>query len=399
MHYFDSPARHFSFLNEGFRQSEFRLNFLGYLNTGYHFLTRSGFTCGYMPTEQLGDDLGGYFLFNTVGKIIGPTEPFIIYYTLFISVLVFGLGLASLGIFWRFKFWKARLFAIGIFAFCALYMTYILDLHVFNYFSICLCAFFWGLIKIIPKERWLVLVILFGLLGGYLNLVRSHSGTVLLLLVSTCILAHQTGVRRILLIGSLAICIFPGVLQSRYLDLRNKELARRECTIPDGIKVGHYIWHTAYVGLSYIYNPRLDIVWSDEKAYAKTNALIPDQKDWIFRFHITKFHEENMKKLYLQAWKDEPFFVLNIYLAKIADVLIQCGVWLLGIVYFYRHKSWNFDRPLSPGFLVIGLFLLAPPLLAWPFPIYTCGIFVWSAFLCALLGANYLEKNQVSDVA
>ncbi len=264
------------------------------------------------------------------------------------------------------------------------------------------------------RLKWSALIalsVLFGVLAGFGNLLRSYSGIGVAVCVGVLWWLRSTRRWRTVVgvLGSTATVVLAVLVQTGVMAVINT--ARVEATgqtlqqLPDA----HALWHSMYMGLSYPepitgLPSRFGVTWSDEYGWEKAREVDPDVV--IASAH----YDAILKDLYWEKVASDPWGAVKLYAQKtmyvaghfsgmIAFIFAGFGLALL--------RKGPHRKPVVIGLLISVpmLFLgLAPPILVMPLLYYyselsaalgllsviALGSLVWSlsTFPAVLLGAE-----------
>ena len=263
----------------------------------------------------IGDDPGIYYFIPKLAQMFSISLP--VATQLFFTGLLALSGIAAaIGIF--------RLFKSNYVRFCGVIMLlafvrrgfYVTDVYqapaiaVIGIIPLGLYAFSRGGMRI-----QIATLIWSGLLCSLCNQIRSHSGTLGLLFLLTCIIIRcwkeKKAFRQILLrIAVLFICCIPiwGFMEYQ-IKQRNDFLLQHGMNASD-LTSGHFFWHNMYIGLSWLPN-QYGIKWNDNCAVDKVLSEAPDVKIGSVRY------ESELRRHYFELVKKDPVFIVKTYLSKV----------------------------------------------------------------------------------
>lgn len=333
-----------------------------------------------------GDDAGIYYfipwLANSFGLSIDQAISLF-----FNSLLILGTLFAITSFFFLFHHWTSRLIsAIGMIA-LALVTHHFFDVYILPFF---VTASLIPLLILLTHKPFKLapFLALSGLIAGYSNMIRAHSGTGTLLFILTWLLLSHRKNKLLLCSVLLLFSILP-ILNFKYLELkRNEFLAQKNPTYPIDSN-GHPIWHSIYLGLSYLQNP-YGIEWSDTVALEKAKTINPKI------ISCSDEYEQILKNQFFEILKNDPSFIIRTLLAKLGNLLIKMAIFAnLGLVLLFYVKP-----PLSHliPFLLSAIFYALPGLLAIPAYPYVVGLLSVSTLFGIYMTCMALEKLRAEPI-
>jgi hypothetical protein len=197
----------------------------------------------------------------------------------FASLLGIGLIIATACFLCIFKHWSSRLISV---------VALLLLTFVTYHYSDVYIAFFLGVTSTVPlfllfsrtsyPETWkLGLSVAFsGLVIGYCNLIRSHSGTGALLFILSWVLVSKTVSTKQKLFSSLLLLVFTSLpfIHFNTLETKRDEFLSNINSNHRHVSISHTFWHPIYLGLGYLLN-NYGIEWSDSIGLIKATSINP----------------------------------------------------------------------------------------------------------------------------
>ncbi|MBI4022812.1 hypothetical protein HY375_01460 [Candidatus Berkelbacteria bacterium] len=304
------------------------------LEQALHGLERTGTPLvSELPDGQLApagftDDVGIYWFIPALARWLDiPVDQaqVVFFWGLMVSALVVGL-IAT----WRlFRSWPERLVATIALGLLATYGLFIWDVYVISAIApLLLIPAFLAFLDGGKVSRWHAgFFFLAGLLMASSNLIRSHSGTVVLIFMVVALgsvptLALKTRVAfALFLVAGLAVIqlVFTGLIANRDAYL----VAHQPGYLP--VEDVHPIWHNLYIGFGYLappFNP-FGITYSDTVADQAARSVNPDVD------YVSAEYEAILKQQVFEILRTEPRFFFDTIFAK------------LGIVFFFLLKFAN----------------------------------------------------------
>lgn len=350
--------------------------------THIHFLGKKGEN--YYPLWG-GDDLGAIYFITKIAYFFNLSNDS--------AILVFYIAALFIAFFTSVIFFLKinkitllkKCYIISTISLLVLVSYNIGDVYIFYSVAPLLCV----PLFLMQKENLSYMNILFyiicGLLIGYSNYIRAHSGTAVFIFIIFYLLLKKISFTKSLIIF---ILLFFGVFITKLhfnftLKERDNFLKTRgiEVTIE---KNKHVLWHNVFIGLGFIYN-KYNITPTD------TCAL-----EWVKKIdssiaYFSQEYESTLKKEFFRILRESIGFVLNSYFAKLGII----GAYLLlslnfSLIFIFRNscKFFRNYRFYFPFLLAIGWGIL-PGLLFLPFNSYILG----GITFCVLL-SNFIIINE-----
>lgn len=226
-----------------------------------------------------------------------------------------------------------------------------------------------------------------GFIIGFGHMVRSHSGTpVVLAILALVALDSKAGVgRKLVALGGLAVGIalviglFSGLVAARDTYL-TREVPRYEIEAS-----GHPFWHSVYIGLGYVPNEMVP-EYRDEVAVAKVNEIAPGTP------YLSPKYEAILKAEVFRIARQEPGFVIRQVLAKIPPTvkwpLIFGNIGLL--LFFWSRPPVRLWAGFTAGLAFESLF----GVLVIPSAAYLVGLASFSAVVAIIGATRYTEQPR-----
>jgi hypothetical protein len=283
---------------------------------------------------------------------------------------------------------KYHFYMIILGTFC----LFILDVYIIAYFItsfIPFCIYFLKKKNIENSKLSIgVLTCAVGVLAGFANIVRIHSGTGMFLFVVLLFLLIRTAIIvKVLFISILSVSyMFPNLYLKYNISARDYWLKKHIPNIEVMSNDRHVVWHSLYCGLSFIPN-KYGLIWLDSCSFNKATQIDSSLK--FANYQIPEKYETIIKKEYINMVRSDPVFILKTYITK------ACYALLFLLLYFNLEivvilKIIKADKMYIP-FLTTFFFYLVPAILVWPFPMYFLG-----AINCCLFFFIFISSNQES---
>lgn len=228
-----------------------------------------------------------------------------------------------------------------------------------------------------------------GILMGYSNFIRIHSGTGMLCFIFLWLLLNETlSIRAKLASISIVALTFTLPYWHFHSLEKNRDQFLTEASSKVMGKVQHPKWHNIYIGFGFLDNP-YGIAYSDTISYKKVQSICPEAAD-----HLNEKYEAILKNECLHLFFKDPLFVIQTVLYKGLVILLKAlFCFNFGLLSFAIMKiQW---KGLIP-FLFSAIFYSLPGLATMPFTAYVLG----SLTLCAIYGiyftATLIEKRAHS---
>lgn len=329
---------------------------------------------GYQPLWG-GDDLGVYYFVVKTASLFGfaldNAIKFFFASILFISYLIviyFFLKYST-------KSLIPKIYAIITFGIVAVFSYTIGDVYILYTVApmICITAF---IINYKSHKLWLryIVFIIIGLIIGYSNFIRAHSGTIALVFIILSILLSSQKIKFKTIVLAF---LFIGVLLTKahfnyLLNERNEFLRNKKINFE--VKQKHVFWHNTFLGLGFMYNKH-NLYPKDEVALEWALRINPEVK------YFSDQYETVIKKEYFKFIFNNPGYVLMNYSAKIGVILFFIiGSLNIGLYALFKVKKDELFYPFC-GAIFMGVL---PGLIFLPYDSYILG-----GITVSVLMANY----------
>lgn len=339
------------------------------------------------------DDLGIYYFIPTLAKFGGLSIEFAIE-CFFNALLLVGFLISIYCFFSVFKRFSSRLISfIGLFLLTFVVVPLFLDVYVGSFFAIVTTISLFTLYEQKNgKWKWVFPTCFAGIIAGYCNFIRCHSGTgaILFILVYLTIYQKIRIQKKIFLIALLALSIAIPYLHFALLEKqRDAFLTEKDpnyCPIP----AVHPKWHSIYIGFGYLTN-KYRIEYNDTISFEKAKSVNPN-----ILYH-SKEYEKILRNECFYLFRSDPIFILKTVLAKTFKLLIKLILFFnVGLfALFYVKPSFRFFAP----FIVSGLFYALPGILTMPATAYVSGMVSLATLLALILIGLAIEKFKASEVS
>jgi hypothetical protein len=232
-----------------------------------------------------------------------------------------------------------------------------------------------------------------GVLAGISNLIRSHSGTAVLIFAATVIVltnrskTWKAGALGIVLVGAvLAPLAMKGLVLHRdaYLASHVASYEPRE--------VGHPFWHSIYIGLGFVQNP-YGIQYRDEVADQKVRSISPGAR------YLSEEYETILRQAVLSLVVKDPYFVVRSLLGKAratARIFVDSVPTILLAIMLCSLATAPLGRQpfLVWSLLAGGLFSALPGVLVWPWISYMNGAIAFALLYVLYLLAEWSDRER-----
>jgi len=371
-------------------QIEYTINGLNATNEPLIALDQTGYY-----SAGLGDNQGVYYFVSLIAKYFNLSGDAATNIFLF-SLLFLATSIAICSFFLLFKNWIFRITAI-IGCFLAAKIAYLCsDIYITYFFVVFALIPLFILIKNrYPQSKWIWISTLAfsGILIGYSNFIREHSGTIVFIFILLWIALDKILNKKQ---KALYICflfvftLIPYTHQKSLTMKRDLFLTQHSKTktfllnqnqpnpfeesIPTNTKNTNTFkapstpifckWHLFYIGLGYKKN-KYGIQYSDHFGLMKARSHNPEIQ------YLSKKYDQILKKEYFSILKSDPWFVLHLYFRKFLSIalLIFRHVYLGILFFFFARPSWREFLP----FCIAGLFGSIPGIVVIPHVKYALG--------------------------
>lgn len=337
------------------------------------------------------DDPGIYYFIPWIAKVTGLSIDSTI--NLFFGLLL-GVGalVSIVCLFCMFKHWSIRSISIiGI---------SLLTLVSFHYSDVYIASFF-AVTSIIPiflllhhksySFHWKFLPILFfsGVVIGYSNFIRSHSGTGTYLFLIAWIALNKQFLVKEKISFLLFLSIFVSIPYIHFNSLeKNRDHFLLE-TNPEykSRSISHPLWHPIYLGLSYLDNP-YGIEWEDAIGFKTAVSIDPEVQLYSEKYELL------LKNRFFAILRENPIFVLKTLLFKLFSILLRIAMFVnFGFLFLaYIGVSFRFVSP----FIFSACFYSLPGILVLPVNNYLIGLASISTLFGLIMIGLGIEKYLAS---
>jgi hypothetical protein len=232
---------------------------------------------------------------------------------------------------------------------------------------------------------FMIMALLIGGLTSAGHLIRSHSGTpIILFVIIVLVFSKSVKIKKL---------IFLGILLSGFLipQIIFKSIIRSRDTFLTQVNAGasyernvHAFWHSIYIGLGYLKNG-YGLNYSDQVAYDKAAEVNPNIKI------LTNEYEALIKSETIKFIKEHPLFVAKTVIVKglvlIGYFLIFCN---LGFWIILKKKFDSLDW----GFIGGLLFCSLTGFLVVPHPKYMLGFISFSILYGCISYGLSIDKKR-----
>ncbi len=335
------------------------------------------------------DDLGNYYLIPSIAKGLGISIDQAID-LFFGSLLAVGAMVAFFCFYSAFTHWASR-----VVSFIAISL---LTIASFRYSDVYI-TFFFASATLIPlfalkKPRGALYFAIAGVLIGYCNFIRSHSGTgVLLFLFLWLILNPNLQWNKKAFYFSVLVlsCLLP-YLHFHHLEQQRDRYLSKISPAYESLRVTHPKWHSIYLGLGYFPN-RHGIEWSDRCAWEKALSINPNVKN------CSPEYEKILRNLVFQIAKEDPIFILKTLLHKFLKIICRFLIFFNFGIAFYFYVKPQLHQVL-PFFISAGFYSLSG-ILVMPINVYLAGMSsvatLFGLYMICVGIEKYTQKNLITQ--
>ena len=333
---------------------------------------------GYGPS-MISDDLGSYFIIPKIVEFFGLSLDASIQ-LLYTGSVILAFIAGALGSWFYCKTTLGKLISILALALLSAVMAGIGDYYIFM--GVVPMAFIPWYLYLEDRGKVKASFVYFAIMGlliGSAHLIRSHSGTSVLIFVSLSLLLTKQYSKKvklafvvIILMGmSMVFTGFDKVMEQRVAFLKSIDSPHD----PEGIRAR---WHNLYYSLGYLYNFHAFEGWTDGPGHEPSDTYsvrkaLSIKPDVIL---YSSDYEELLKTEYFKFVKNHPFFIIQTFFAKFGVLLMYVLLFMnVGLILsFYYLKSFKFLFFFCTG---IGFNMLFG-LLATPEYQYLMGLFAFA---------------------
>jgi len=239
-----------------------------------------------------------------------------------------------------------------------------------------------------------------GLLAGATHMIRSHSGTGVLIFIILSILLSKDYSKKLKLtfgmILLISVLVIPTGFKSFVVQKRVAYLKSIDC--PYDLSGKRMLWHNVYYSLGYIDNP-YGIVSSDSHSVQKAVSINTEVS------LLSPEYENILRNEVFRVIKTHPFFVIKTVFAKFGICLMYLLIFAnVGLVLsIYYPKGYRFELPFAAGIAFNMLF----GILTEPEYQYLLGLFAFATMYVmysidfavhrGLLNRFKKQKEEVMD--
>ena len=348
------------------------------------------------------DDIGSYFFVPYLSNLLSLNVEL----TAKIFFSLYGLIALIIALFGINKLYtnkKSKIYGFIHITLLALLFIYVGDNYSF-YGSTCIMLIPLWLILINTKKinlKNLILLSLFtGLIIGFSNIVRSHSGTSVLLSILIFFIFSKKIKKNILKIFSIFIICIPIFIINLSFDyLKNK---RAELLVLDKYKIkliergietynARAMWHNFYYGLGYLY--------SSKEYYPQANDTNSVKKAQSIEPNIVLFskkYENLLRKEYFSFILNNPMSYFETMAAKAGVIIFYIIIFTnISLLIFIKHKKIN----TTFYFFLVGIiFNSLFGIMATPEYSYLLGLFAYCVFFNINYYNLYRNKNILNKI-
>jgi hypothetical protein len=373
----------------GDRYREVNEALAGWNETGMPLVGRNN---GRWEPVPCGDDTGLFYivplLARTAGWSADRSLDFFLLGTLFISAAagIAGLWLGASGV------WQRTLAIVPISL--GAYLSYKLgDVYLIQG-SVVLMLIPWLVYSLrtnVKSGRRFLVVFLSGVFLGLAHWVRTQSGSPVLVFfaVLVCFSQLQRSIKIFLTVTLMAGMSLPLLYAQLPLHDRDTFLVMHEPGYRRSLN-SHLIWHTAFLGLSYLTNPYVP-AWRDSVAVEYAQAIDPAA------IYGGEEYEAILRSRVEEIIRQQPRFILNTVAAKsgvlawmlLLSINIGLGAAILA------PKPLGTELAFWLAMAVAGL----PGILAIPEPQYVLGMIAFALCYWYYSVSFYLERSSAMDTA
>lgn len=360
----------------------------GYIRTGIPLVSYFNDNCqgpvNTLGPSGLGDNLGSYFFIPKFVELTGINVNIAIqlFYTGF---TFFAFVIGTIGC-WRYcKTSIGKWISIFGLAVVSCIIAGIGDYYVYaGAIPIALIPLWLELDNNGTKKNVFIFCIISGLVAAFGHLMRSHSGTSVLMIIIGCLLftKRYSKIFRFSCIMAIGLVLFSAFFTfNKIVEKRNKFLTNIGCT--QDLSGQRIMWHNAYYSLGYLVNDYGFNGWCGQQSnhlcvheptdiYSETKARSINPNVKLFSYE----YENILKNEYFKFIKSHPYFFIKTVFAKLGVMfmyLILFGNIGLVLSFFYPNKV-KFTLMFMIG---IGFNILFE-LIASPEYQYLCGLFAFA---------------------
>ncbi len=336
------------------------------------------------------DDIGIYYFVPLVSRLLDVSLPSAINIVLG-SFILLGLVIGIFGFFKLFKLPKIRLVsAVGLILLASTAFE-ISNVYVTYMFAVTTTA---PLVLAFSRQKkngfksilpWMVFL---GVVLGYCNFIRSHSGTGMMIFLALWMILDRKlewKEKAILTTVFIAFFLVPKV-HFNFLEKNRDNYLQKNLSNYRPYPDHHPLWHSVYIGLGYLPNS-YGIQYNDSVAAQKVTSVDPKI------VYCSSEYDEVLKQATLEIVRKDPFFILKTVVMKTLALLFYLVSFSnFGLLcFFYVRPSWRETLPM----ITAGCFYALPGILIMPFPAYVLGMISLAAIFGIFMIGLTLEKYTV----
>jgi len=308
----------------------------------------------------------------------------------FYGIIAISLISGLVGFVLLYKNWLSRLigaFGVCLFGLIAFWYLRISEVYVVSP-SLMIATLPWILLLIPRNKSSAVLVgflFVIGVMIGYTNIVRYHSGSALLLFLIIFMLGkrHITIQSKVLMVAALMLGLMVPKLHLHFLLSNRDAYLRQNVQGYESVTAKHRFWHTVYIGFGFLDNPH-GIKYRDEIAIQKVQEILPGAR------YLSKEYEDVLKNEVIQLLKEHPHFISRTVAAKMGVILYYLVIFsnaglFCSILY---PKGWSVEIAFG---CALG-FSALQGILAMPYTYYVSG-FLAIAVVYAVVSVNHAIES------
>lgn len=370
------------------RYTELEQTIRGWEETGVSLITSNG---SQLLPASLSDDVGIYYFIPWLSRTFSlPLDTAINVFYLGIAVTALVLG--GIGTCLLFRSWISRVVMMMALMFVVAGAYTISDVYLVPpCVRVGLIPLALGVLHRSRTMRSTVLLMIgCGLACGISGLIRSHSGTaVLLFLTAGLWMQTQFSVpRRALLTAALLLTsLVPRLGIAQVTSERDQYLAEH---IPDyqAAPSRHPFWHTVYCGLGYVHNP-YGLAWNDSVAAERVRSTSPRIE------YLSPEYEQTLRDASIGIMRQDIYYVSELIFAKAGVITFHFLCFAgIGLVCMYHNRSlWR----LIPLWLLALAFDSIYGLIGLPWRSYLTGFTATATIASFHAIAVFTERHRVTS--
>lgn len=334
------------------------------------------------------DDLGIYYFIPQLAKIFGISIDQAID-VFFISLLLIGASIALFFFFSMFKYWASRL-TTGLGLLLLTYAAYrYADVYIGGFFAVTSIMppwIYWNQLPHKPNWKFLLALVLSGVIIGYSNIIRYHAGTGAFLFILAFLLLKRDLANKHKFMALSILVIFSAIpyLHFKTLETNRNQYLMKANPSYQPISTTHPRWHSIYIGFSYLEN-KYGITYDDQISILKARTVNPKVVS------CSEEYEQILRNQCFLLFKNDPLFVLKTLFFKIVKLLSTCLQFSnlgLFLALFYIKPSLRIVTP----FLIAALFYSIPGIVVMPEDNYVLGMVSTATLFGIMMIDSSIEK-------